>query len=187
MSLALKSLGPGSEGMAWIHKMKLGALYERLGRNARAAEVYSDLVAAIKKTEGPEPGNWRGYSNALSARGRVLAKLGRVDEADADFFARKIANIRLFADADGKTNLSILDVGGAALVISQFTLAADWRKGNRPGFSAAANPETAERLYEYLCKQLAAEGVPLKTGRFRSHMAVSLVNDGPMTIWMGSG
>ena len=85
MSLALKSLGPGSEGMAWIHKMKLGALYERLGRNARAAEVYSDLVAAIKKTEGPEPGNWRGYSNALSARGRVLAKLGRVDEADADF------------------------------------------------------------------------------------------------------
>ena len=109
------------------------------------------------------------------------------DEADADFFARKIANIRLFADADGKTNLSILDVGGAALVISQFTLAADWRKGNRPGFSAAADPETAERIYEYLCKQLAAEGVPLKTGRFRSHMAVSLVNDGPMTIWMGSG
>ena len=109
------------------------------------------------------------------------------DEADADFFARKIANIRLFADADGKTNLSILDVGGAALVISQFTLAADWRKGNRPGFSAAADPETAERIYEYLCKQLAAEGVPLKTGRFRSHMAVSLVNDGPMTIWMDSG
>ena len=109
------------------------------------------------------------------------------DEADANFFARKIANIRLFADADGKTNLSILDVGGAALVISQFTLAADWRKGNRPGFSAAADPETAERIYEYLCKQLAAEGVPLKTGRFRSHMAVCLVNDGPMTIWMDSG
>ncbi len=109
------------------------------------------------------------------------------DEDDADFFARKIANIRLFADADGKTNLSILDVGGEALVISQFTLAADWRKGNRPGFSAAADPETAERLYEYLSKQLAAEGVQLKTGRFRSHMAVSLVNDGPMTIWMDGG
>ena len=109
------------------------------------------------------------------------------DETEADFFARKIANIRLFADTDGKTNLSILDVGGEALVISQFTLAADWRKGNRPGFSAAADPETAERIYEYLCKQLAAEGVPLKTGRFRSHMAVSLVNDGPMTIWMDSG
>ena len=109
------------------------------------------------------------------------------DEDDADFFARKIANIRLFADADGKTNLSILDVGGEALVISQFTLAADWRKGNRPGFSAAADPETAERLYEYLSKQLAAEGVQLKTGRFRSHIAVSLVNDGPMTIWMDGG
>ena len=109
------------------------------------------------------------------------------DEAQADFFARKIANIRLFADADGKTNLSILDTGGEALVISQFTLAADWWKGNRPGFSAAADPETAERLYEYLSRQLAAEGVAVKTGRFRSHMAVSLVNDGPMTIWMDGG
>ena len=107
-------------------------------------------------------------------------------DADADFFARKIANIRLFADADGKTNLSILDVGGEALVISQFTLAADWRKGNRPGFSRVADPETAEKHYEYFCKQLAAEGVPVKTGKFRSHMAVNLVNDGPMTIWMDS-
>ncbi len=108
------------------------------------------------------------------------------DEAQADFFARKIANIRLFADEDGKTNLSILDVGGEALVISQFTLAADWRKGNRPGFSRVADPETAEKHYLYFCKQLAAEGVPVKTGKFRSHMAVSLTNDGPMTIWMDS-
>ncbi len=108
-------------------------------------------------------------------------------EAEADFFARKIANIRLFADEDGKTNLSILDVGGEALVISQFTLAADWRKGNRPGFSRVADPETAEKHYLYFCKQLAAEGVPVKTGKFRSHMAVSLTNDGPMTIWMDSG
>jgi len=107
-------------------------------------------------------------------------------EDDADFFARKIANIRLFADEDGKTNLSILDVGGEALVISQFTLAADWRKGNRPGFSRVADPETAEKHYLYFCKQLAAEGVPVKTGKFRSHMAVNLVNDGPMTIWMDS-
>ena len=107
-------------------------------------------------------------------------------EAEADFFARKIANIRLFADEDGKTNLSILDVGGEALVISQFTLAADWRKGNRPGFSRVADTETAEKHYLYFCKQLAAEGVPVKTGKFRSHMAVSLTNDGPMTIWMDS-
>ena len=106
------------------------------------------------------------------------------DEAAADYFARKITNMRLFADGDGKINLSILDVGGEALVISQFTLAADWRKGNRPGFSAAADPETAQRLYKYLCQRLAREGVPVMTGKFRSHMAVSLVNDGPMTIWM---
>ena len=134
---------------------------------------------------------------SVSLEGEVLSAIGPGlvvlvctekgdDEAAADFFARKIAKMRLFADADGKTNLSILDVGGEALIISQFTLAADWRKGNRPGFSAAADPETAERLYEYLCKQLAAEGVPVKTGKFRSHLAVSLVNDGPMTIWMDS-
>ena len=107
-------------------------------------------------------------------------------EAGVETFARKIANMRLFADADEKTNLSILDVAGAALVVSQFTLAAEWRRGNRPGFSAAADPQTAQRLYEYLCRQLAAEGVPVKTGQFRAHMAVSLVNDGPMTIWMDS-
>jgi D-tyrosyl-tRNA(Tyr) deacylase len=135
---------------------------------------------------------------SVSLEGEVLAAIGPGlvvlvcaekgdDEAQAGFFARKIANMRLFADAGGKTNLAILDVGGEALVISQFTLAADWRRGNRPGFSAAADPETAQRLYDYLCKQLAAEGVPVKTGRFRSHMAVSLVNDGPMTIWMDSG
>lgn len=135
---------------------------------------------------------------SVSLEGEVLAAIGPGlvvlvcaekgdDEAQAGFFARKIANMRLFADAGGKTNLAILDVGGEALVISQFTLAADWRRGNRPGFSAAADPETAQRLYDYLCKQLAAEGVPVKTGRFRSHMAVSLVNDGPLTIWMDSG
>ncbi|MBL4690045.1 MAG: D-tyrosyl-tRNA(Tyr) deacylase [Rhodospirillales bacterium] len=108
-------------------------------------------------------------------------------EAGVETFARKIANMRLFADADGKTNLSILDVAGAALIVSQFTLAAEWRKGNRPGFSAAADPETAQRLYEYFCQRLAGEGVAVKTGKFRAHMAVRLINDGPMTIWMDSG
>jgi len=107
-------------------------------------------------------------------------------EVDADYFARKVANMRLFADTNGKANLSLLDVGGEALVISQFTLGADWKKGNRPGFSRVADPETAERHYEYFCKQLGHEGVPVKTGKFRSHMAVNLVNDGPMTIWMDS-
>ena len=108
-------------------------------------------------------------------------------EGDADYFARKIAGMRLFADSEGKTNLSLKDVGGETLVISQFTLAANWKKGNRPSFSGAADPETAENLYEYFCRQLAAEGVPVQTGKFRSHMQVSLVNDGPVTIWMNSG
>jgi len=132
---------------------------------------------------------------SVSLEGAILSAIGpglvvlvctekEDSDADADFFARKIANMRLFADADGKTNLSILDIGGEALVISQFTLAAVWRKGNRPGFSAAADPDMAERHYEYFCKRLAGEGVPVKTGKFRSHMAVSLVNDGPATIWM---
>ena len=108
-------------------------------------------------------------------------------EAEAEYFARKIANMRIFADPDGKTNLSLLDVGGEALVISQFTLAANWKKGNRPSFSAAADPEIAERLYVYFSEKLGQEGVPVSTGKFRSHMAVQLVNDGPVTIWMDSG
>ena len=109
------------------------------------------------------------------------------DKEQAIFFARKVANVRLFSDAEGKVNLSVLDTGGEILVVSQFTLAADWKKGNRPGFSSAADPELAEKLYEYFCNQLSAKGVPLKMGRFRAHMSISLINDGPMTIWMESG
>lgn len=105
-------------------------------------------------------------------------------EAEAEFLGRKIAALRIFADDQGKTNLSVKDVGGSTLVVSQFTLAAQWRKGNRPGFSKAADPETAERLYEYFCDQLRAAGLPVATGRFGADMQVSLVNDGPFTIWM---
>lgn len=107
-------------------------------------------------------------------------------EEDARFIAGKIARMRLFADDAGKTNLSVLDVKGAALVVSQFTLAADWRKGNRPGFSRAAAPEAAKALYEGFCALLEGEGVPVQTGRFAASMKVSLVNDGPFTIWMDS-
>jgi len=107
-------------------------------------------------------------------------------EDDGAFFARKIAAMRIFADEAGKTNLSVRDVGGAVLVVSQFTLAAEWRKGNRPGFSRAADPATAERLYDRLCDQLRGEGVPVETGRFAADMKVNLVNDGPFTIWMDS-
>lgn len=107
-------------------------------------------------------------------------------EDEAAYLARKIARLRIFADDAGKTNLSLGDVGGAALVVSQFTLAADWRKGNRPGFSRAAEPLAGEALYERFCDLLAAEGVPVQKGRFGALMEVSLVNDGPFTIWMDS-
>lgn len=103
---------------------------------------------------------------------------------EVDFLARKIAKIRIFADADGKTNLSVQDIGGAVLAVSQFTLAAGWRKGNRPGFSRAGDPALAEQLYERFCAALKENGLPVKTGRFAADMHVSLVNDGPFTIWM---
>ena len=105
-------------------------------------------------------------------------------EAEADFLAGKIAKLRIFEDEAGKMNRSLLDTGGEALVVSQFTLAADWRKGNRPSFIGAAEPARAEALYERFCNQLEAAGVPVATGRFAAKMAVALVNDGPVTIWL---
>ncbi|NEX47096.1 D-aminoacyl-tRNA deacylase [Pseudotabrizicola algicola] len=104
-------------------------------------------------------------------------------EAQAEAMAAKIAKLRIFKDDQGKMNRSILDTGGAALVVSQFTLAADLR-GNRPGFSTAAPPETGKRLYEHVTRSLAALGIPTANGLFGADMAVSLVNDGPVTIWI---
>lgn len=108
-------------------------------------------------------------------------------EAEVEYLARKIANLRIFEDDAGKMNRSVLDVGGSALVVSQFTLCADLSRGNRPGFSGAAAPELAEALYGRFCKRLAAHGVPVQTGRFAAHMAVRLINDGPVTIWIDTG
>lgn len=103
-----------------------------------------------------------------------------------DRLAIKISKLRIFPDAGGKTNLSVQDVGGAALVVSQFTLAASWRKGNRPGFSRALEPGLGEALYDRFAAALAATGVPVAKGVFGAEMKVSLVNDGPFTIWMDS-
>ncbi len=131
-----------------------------------------------------------GAAEDLAAIGRGLVVLVCTEKQDGEdaaaYFARKIANLRVFEDDRGKTNLSIRDVAGEALVVSQFTLAADWKKGNRPGFSGAADPETAERLYMKLVDNLRAEGVAVQTGKFRSHMRIHLVNDGPFTLWMQS-
>ena len=107
-------------------------------------------------------------------------------EAEADRLAAKIAKLRIFRDDAGKMNLSVRDAGGAALVVSQFTLAADTSRGNRPGFSPAAAPADGERLYEYFADRMRAEGLDVAQGRFGAEMQVRLVNDGPVTIWLDS-
>ena len=107
-------------------------------------------------------------------------------EKDIDYMVDKIPNLRIFEDADGKMNLSLLDVGGELLVVSQFTLLGDARKGRRPGFTDAARPEMANAMYEQLVARIAALGIKVETGQFQAHMMVSLVNDGPVTILLDS-
>ena len=104
--------------------------------------------------------------------------------AQADYLAAKIAKLRIFKDDADKMNLSVRDAGGAVLVVSQFTLAADTRRGNRPGFSTAAPPAEGENLYEYFADQLTDQGLRVARGRFGGDMKVRLLNDGPVTIWM---
>jgi D-tyrosyl-tRNA(Tyr) deacylase len=104
-------------------------------------------------------------------------------EAQADQLAAKIAKLRIFKDEAGKMNRSVKDIGGACLIVSQFTLAADLR-GNRPGFSTAAAPDEGKRLYEYFTARIAAEGLATANGIFGADMDVELVNQGPVTIWM---
>lgn len=115
----------------------------------------------------------------------ICAEEGDTDE-QASYFTRKIVSMRIFSDENGKLNKSVLDVSGQVLVVSQFTLAAEWKKGNRPGFSKAAKPEEGRRLYEFFIESLKSEGISVATGRFAANMQVSLVNDGPITIPMQS-
>ena len=115
----------------------------------------------------------------------ILLGIGHGDgEEQAVYLAEKIANLRIFEDEHGKTNLSILDVGGEAIVVSQFTLYADTRKGRRPSFIYAADPDAAEPLVERFAELLRGHGVPAQTGRFGAHMLVEINNDGPVTIWL---
>ncbi len=124
----------------------------------------------------------------LSAiEGGVLIFLGIThadSEEEARYLAHKIHGLRLFEDDAGKMNLALADVGGAALVVSQFTLYGDVRKGRRPSFTDAAAPADAEVLYQKFCLYLAAEGIEVKQGLFQAHMRVALVNDGPVTLWL---
>jgi D-tyrosyl-tRNA(Tyr) deacylase len=115
----------------------------------------------------------------------ILLGVGQDDtEVQAQFLAEKIANLRIFEDAEGKTNLSVLDVGGQAIVVSQFTLYADTSKGRRPSFIGAAEPAIAEPLVERFVGLLQAQGVPTQKGAFGEHMLVEIGNDGPMTVWL---
>jgi D-tyrosyl-tRNA(Tyr) deacylase len=118
----------------------------------------------------------------------VLLGVGQTDnETDADYLAEKIAGLRTFEDENEKMNLSVKDVGGAVLAVSQFTLYGDVRKGKRPSFDAAARPERAKELYEYFVAQLRAKGLRCETGIFQATMQVELVNEGPVTILLDSG
>lgn len=132
---------------------------------------------------------------AVTVEGRVTGEIGRGllilvcamqgdTEAEAGALARRIARLRIFADAAGKMNLSLAEAGGAALVVSQFTLAADTSRGNRPGFSRAAPPAEGERLYGVFSQALRDLGFTVANGVFGAEMAVRLVNDGPVTIWL---
>lgn len=106
------------------------------------------------------------------------------NRAAADWLADKAAGLRIFSDAEGKMNLSVEDIGGEILVVSQFTLYGDCRRGRRPGFEPAAKPALAEELYEYFMSRLSAKGLKVCGGRFAAHMEVSLTNDGPVTFWL---
>jgi D-aminoacyl-tRNA deacylase len=132
---------------------------------------------------------------SVEVDGEVVGQIGRGflvllgvthndGERETEWLASKIAGLRVFDDADGKMNLGLTDVGGAVLVVSQFTLYGEARKGRRPDFLQAARPEHAEPLIEHFVARLKAQGLGVETGRFRAVMSVSLVNDGPVTLWL---
>ncbi|HQG49171.1 MAG TPA: D-aminoacyl-tRNA deacylase [Sedimentisphaerales bacterium] len=117
----------------------------------------------------------------------VYLGVGTADtETDAQFMAEKLANLRIFSDEAGKMNRSVIDIGGGVLLVSQFTLYGDCRKGRRPGFDAAGEPGLAERLYEKVAQLIAAADVPVQKGSFGAHMHVTSVNDGPVTFLLDS-
>ena len=141
------------------------------------------VTGASVRVAGPDGG----VVGAIGPGLVVLLGVGPADsDAVADQLARVVAELRIFRDDDGRTNRSLIATEGAALVVSQFTLYADTRHGRRPGFSGAASPEAAERLYRRFGAALEGLGITIATGRFGREMLVELVNDGPFTIWLDS-
>ncbi|MCX5643901.1 MAG: D-aminoacyl-tRNA deacylase [Phycisphaerae bacterium] len=124
---------------------------------------------------------------AVGAGLLVYLGVGQEDtEVDAQFMADKLANLRIFADEAGKMNRSVMDIGGGVLLVSNFTLQGDCRKGRRPGFDAAADPQLAEPLYEKVAELIAREDIPVAKGSFGAHMHVASINDGPVTFLLDS-
>src|SRR6266550_5702827 len=162
----------------------------RLGRARVAAHGYkikSSMRAVVQRVSRAQ----------VSINGEITGKIGRGlvvllgvattdNEADAEYLANKIAGLRIFEDKDGKMNLSVIEVGGAVLAVSQFTLYGDTRGGRRPSFIAAARPEQARKLYEHFIARIRAIGLVCETGRFQEMMQVELVNNGPVTILLDS-
>ena len=144
-----------------------------------------DVRALLQRTSGASV---RVGSELLSSIGPglvVLLGVGHDDDANtADALAERVTQLRIFRDEAGRTNRSLVDVRGEALVVSQFTLFADTSRGRRPGFTGAAGPELAERLYQRFAASLREHDIRVETGRFGAEMAVELVNDGPFTIWL---
>jgi D-tyrosyl-tRNA(Tyr) deacylase len=145
----------------------------------------ADVRALLQRTSGARVRVGDEMVGEIGAGLVVLLGVGPDDdETVADGLARRITELRIFDDAEGRTNLSLADVGGAVLLVSQFTLYADTRRGRRPGFTGAAPPELAERLYSRVASAIRSFDVEVATGRFGEVMAVELVNHGPFTIWL---
>lgn len=143
------------------------------------------MRALLQRTTGASVAVAGEVVGAIGSGLVVLLGVGPADdEAIADALSRRITELRVFRDLEGRTNSSLMDVGGAVLLVSQFTLFADTRRGRRPGFTGAAPPDLAERLYQRVAASLREIGVTVETGRFGEEMAVQLTNDGPFTIWL---
>ncbi|MDO5047397.1 MAG: D-aminoacyl-tRNA deacylase [Anaerococcus sp.] len=145
------------------------------------------MRAVIQKVENSQVSVEGEVISKISKGFMVLLAIKDTDtKEDLEYIKRKIANLRIFEDEDGKLNLSLKDVGGEILLISQFTLYGDVRKGNRPSFTQSAKASKADEYYRLMIEELEKEGLNVKTGKFQTHMKVSLINDGPVTILLDS-